>query len=60
MVRLLWGLVATVLGLIGWWLLIGGIGGWSGFLLLGVAIGIATSVVGSLAHDLLAGSRERL
>ena len=39
--------------LIGWWLLITDLGGRIGFLLLGIAIGVGTSVIGSLAHDVL-------
>lgn len=60
MARLLWGLAAAVTGLLGWWMLLVDFGGWTAYLLLGVALGIVTSVVGSLAHDVLAGSRERL
>ena len=56
MTRLLWGLGAAVTALLGWWLLLAGLGGWTGYLLLGVGVGIATSVVGSLAHDLLTRS----
>ena len=29
------------------------LGGWTGFLLLGIGIGVGTSVIGSLAHDVL-------
>ena len=59
MARLIWALMALVLGLGGWNLLAAGILEWAGWLAIGVGIGIGCGVVGSLAHDALAGSRER-
>jgi hypothetical protein len=58
--RIVWLMVAAVLGMAGYDLLLRGWLGWSGYLVAGVGIGIATSVIGSYAHDLLAGPRERL
>jgi len=59
--RGLWALVALVLVLGGWYLLLLGLGGWLGYLVVGVGVGIGCSVVGSLAHDALAGTnRPRL
>ena len=60
MARLIWGLLALVLGLAGWNLLANGLLEWVAWLAIGVGIGIACAVVGSLAHDALAGPRERL
>lgn len=57
--RLIWALVALVLGLLGWLLLLNGVLGLGGYLVIGVALGIACAVIGSLAHDALAGPRER-
>jgi hypothetical protein len=59
-VRLIWALVALILGLAGWLLLLNEVLGISGFLVIGVGVGIACAVIGSLAHDALAGPRERL
>lgn len=58
--RLIWGLVALVLGLLGWLLLLNDLFGLTGYLVIGVGAGIACAVIGSLAHDALAGPRERL
>jgi hypothetical protein len=58
--RLVWALVALVLGLAGWLLLLNGVLGISGYLVIGVGVGIVCAVLGSLAHDALAGPRERL
>jgi hypothetical protein len=58
--RLVWGLVGLILGLGGWLMLINGALGISGYVVLGVGVGIGCAVVGSLAHDALAGPRERL
>jgi hypothetical protein len=58
--RLVWALVALVLGLAGWLLLLNGVFGISGYLVIGVGVGIVCAVLGSLAHDALAGPRERL
>ncbi|HET7467013.1 MAG TPA: hypothetical protein VFL29_10110 [Candidatus Dormibacteraeota bacterium] len=59
-VRLVWVLVALVLGLAGWLMLVESLAGGSGYVLIGVGIGIGCAVLGSLAHDALAGPRERL
>lgn len=59
-VRLVWALVALVLGLLGWLMLIEGVLGFSGYVVVGVGVGIGCAVIGSLAHDALAGPRERL
>lgn len=58
--RLVWTLVALVLGLAGWLMLIQGVAGQAGFVVVGIGVGIGCAVVGSLAHDALAGPRERL
>ena len=58
--RLVWALVALVLGLAGWLLLLNGVLGISGYLVIGIGAGIGCAVLGSLAHDALAGPRERL
>jgi len=58
--RLVWALVALVLGLLGWLMLINAAFGISGYLVVGVGVGIGCAVIGSLAHDALAGPRERL
>jgi hypothetical protein len=57
--RLIWALVALVFGLAGWLLLLRGVLGIAGYLVIGVGVGIACAVLGSLAHDALAGPRER-
>jgi hypothetical protein len=58
--RLIWFIVAVILGLIGFDLLERGVLGWTGWFLGGVALGVGTAVIGSLIHDALAGPRERL
>lgn len=58
--RLIWMLVALVLALAGWLMLVQGLAGQAGFLLVGVGVGIGCAVLGSFAHDALAGPRERL
>ncbi|TMD00709.1 MAG: hypothetical protein E6I58_03595 [Chloroflexi bacterium] len=58
--RLVWALVALVVGLLGWLMLINGVFGISGYVVVGVGVGIGCAVVGSLAHDALAGPRERM
>lgn len=63
MARALWALGALVAGLLGWYLLLEASEGplaWLGWISVGVGVGIGTAVLGSLAHDALAGSRERL
>jgi hypothetical protein len=58
--RLVWALVALVLGLLGWLMLINGAFGMAGYVVVGIGVGIGCAVIGSLAHDALAGPRERL
>lgn len=58
--RLVWALVALILGLGGWLMLLNGMLGASGYVVVGVGVGIGCAVLGSLAHDALAGPRERL
>ena len=57
--RAVWALVALVIGLAGWLMLIDSVLGLTGYVVIGVGVGIACAVVGSLAHDALAGPRER-
>jgi len=59
-VRALWALAALVLPLGGWYLLMLEAGGWWPYLVIGVGVGIGCAVAGSLAHDALAVSREKL
>jgi hypothetical protein len=58
--RLVWALIALILGLAGWLMLIDGTLGSAGYVVAGVGVGIGFAVLGSLAHDALAGPRERL
>ncbi len=58
--RLVWALVALILGLAGWLMLLNRVLGISGYVVVGVGVGIGCAVVGSLAHHALAGPRERL
>jgi hypothetical protein len=58
--RLVWALVALVLGLGGWLMLIDGVLSSAGYIVAGVGVGIGCALLGSLAHDALAGPRERL
>jgi hypothetical protein len=58
--RLIWALIALVVGLAGWLMLVAGVAGDAGFVPIGVGVGIGCAVIGSLAHDALAGPRERL
>jgi hypothetical protein len=58
--RLIWFIVAVILGLAGLDLLARGWLGWIGWFVAGVGLGVACAVVGSLLHDALAGPRERL
>ena len=53
-------MVALVLALAGWWLLLNGVFGQAGYLVIGVGVGIACALIGSMAHDALAGPRARL
>ena len=55
MVRLAWFAVALVVALIGLDLLLRDWLGDSGWFLIGVGVGITCAVLGSLAHDALAG-----
>jgi len=59
MTRLVWLISAAIFALAGYDMVLRGILGWTGYLVAGIGIGICTSVIGSFAHDLLAGSRER-
>ena len=58
--RLIWGLLALVLGLAGWFMLLNALLGDAGYIVIGVGVGIGCALIGSLAHDALAGPRERL
>jgi hypothetical protein len=58
--RLVWALIALIVGLGGWLMLLNSVLGISGYVVVGVGVGIGCAVVGSLAHDALAGPRERL
>ena len=58
--RLVWALVALILGLAGWLMLIDEVLGIAGYVVVGLGVGIGCAVVGSLAHDALAGPSERL
>jgi len=60
MSRVAWFLIAVVLALVGFDLLARGWLGWTGWLVAGIGLGIGCGVVGSLLHDALAGTRERL
>ena len=60
MTRLVWVILAVVLGLLGFDMLARDLLGWTGWFVAGVGIGIGCAVVGSLLHDALAGPRERL
>jgi len=57
--RLVWTLVAFVLALSGWLMLIQSVAGQAGFAVIGIGLGIGCALLGSLAHDALAGPRER-
>jgi hypothetical protein len=52
--RLLWGLVAIIVGLGGYYLTLFDAIAWAGFVVLGVGLGIGAAVLGSLVHDALA------
>ena len=60
MTRLAWFIGAVILVLVGFDLLARDWLGWTGWFVIGVGVGVGTAVVGSLAHDALAGPRERL
>ena len=57
MVRLAWLILGAILAMVGWDLLVRSWLGLAGWLALGVGVGIAVAVVGSLVHDALAGPR---
>ncbi len=59
MARLMWFIAAVILALAGYDLLVRSWLGWTGYLVIGIGAGIATAVLGSLAHDALAAGRER-
>jgi len=58
--RLVWALIALVIGLAGWLMLVQDVLGQAGYAVVGLGVGIGCAVIGSLAHDALAGPRERL
>jgi hypothetical protein len=58
-VRLVWALVALAISLAGWLMLLQNVAAQSGFVVIGVGVGILCALVGSLAHDALAGPRDR-
>jgi hypothetical protein len=60
MVRVGWLMAAAILALLGFDLLVRDWLGGTGWFAIGVGGGIATAVMGSLAHDALAGPRQRL
>ena len=55
MARLIWLILAAILGLSGYDLLLRELLGWTGYFMIGVGVGILSAVVGSYAHDALAG-----
>lgn len=57
--RLVWLILAVVLAMAGWDLLLRDWLGFLGWLALGLGVGIAVAVLGSLVHDLLVGPRSR-
>jgi Fe2+ transport system protein B len=57
--RLVWALIALVIGLAGWLMLVQHVLGLAGYVVIGVGVGVGCAVIGSLAHDALAGPRER-
>jgi len=58
--RLVWLILAIVLAMAGWLMLLESVFGEAGYVVIGVGAGIGCAVLGSLAHDALAGPRERL
>ena len=58
--RLIWALFALVLAMAGWLMLLQSVFGQAGYVVVGIGAGIACALIGSLAHDALAGPRERL
>jgi hypothetical protein len=59
MVRAAWFAAAVIAAMLGYDLLLRDWLGDTGWFVIGVGVGIATAVLGSLAHDALAGARER-
>lgn len=58
MARLIWLIVAAILGLSGYDLLLRDLLGWTGYFVIGVGAGILSAVIGSYAHDALAGGKR--
>jgi len=56
----MWSSGAAILVLSGYDLLAHDQLGWTAYLVIGIGLGVGSGVVGSLIHDALAGSRERL
>jgi hypothetical protein len=52
-------MAAVILAVLGYDLLLRDWLGDTGWFVIGVGVGIATAVLGSLAHDALAGARDR-
>lgn len=57
--RVLWLMLAVFLAMAGWELLLQDWLGFMGWLALGLGVGIAVAVLGSLIHDALVGPRSR-
>ena len=55
----MWALIALVTGLAGWLMLVQDVFGQAGYVVIGLGVGVGCAVIGSLAHDALAGPRER-
>jgi hypothetical protein len=59
MTRLAWFISAVIVGMVGADLLARGWLGWTGWFVVGVGLGLASAVIGSLLHDALAGPGPR-